>query len=144
MLLVVDPDFFRLLCDSVTFCAVIVLLPCLSHARNHVSCRFLIFWTSGSSCCDILRTVSFLTLCLLVTHNSPLNQAISAPRTHFDHLLSNTLILFEMLCDFHILLSLSTIAGAQPILLFMSFVHFPSSIRTVRLQTFLAHLLPRL
>jgi len=26
----------------------------------------------------------------------------------------------------------------------MSFVHFPSSIRTVRLQTFLAHLLPRL
>ena len=42
--------------------------------------RFLIFWTSDSSCCNILRTVSFIILSLLVTHNNILNQAISALR----------------------------------------------------------------
>ena len=47
---------------------------------NHASRRFLIFWTSDSSWCNILRTISFLILYLLVTHNNLLNQAISALR----------------------------------------------------------------
>ena len=34
---------------------------------NHVS-RFVIFWTSDSSCCNILHIGSFLILYLLVTH----------------------------------------------------------------------------
>jgi len=38
--------------------------------KNHVSRRFFIFWTSDSSCCSILRTVSFLILSLLVIHSN--------------------------------------------------------------------------
>jgi len=34
MFFVVDPDFCRFLCDSVTLSRVIVLLPFLSHART--------------------------------------------------------------------------------------------------------------
>ena len=63
----------RLLSPSIWQCNAVccnrspsVLVTC----PNHVSCRFLIFWTSDSSCCNILRTVSFLILSLLVTHKA--------------------------------------------------------------------------
>ena len=51
--------------------AIIVLPPFLSLCPNRVSRRFLIFWTSDSSCCNILRIVSFLILSLLVSLTKP-------------------------------------------------------------------------
>jgi len=46
-----------------------ILVTC----TNHVSRRFLIFWTSDCSCCKIIHIVSFLILSLLDTHDSLLN-----------------------------------------------------------------------
>jgi len=125
--LVVDPDFFRLLCDSVTPSIVNILVSHVHWFNCELlgDCRFLIFWTSDSSCCSILRTVLFFILSPLVISNNLLNRAISAlsifrSSSFFKHqhfypysstdatkVLHNlTLVLFEMLRDFHILLSL--------------------------------------
>ena len=74
---------------------------------NHVSRCFLIFWTSDSSCCNILRTVSFLILSLLVTHNDLLNQAISALRILRSSSFSNLIVMFALQSFFLFFLSVN-------------------------------------
>jgi len=72
----------RLLSPSTWQCthspSIVVTCP------NQVSCLFLIFWTSDSSCCNILRTVSFLILSLLVTHKAvfPLRMHAGCTRSY--------------------------------------------------------------
>jgi len=129
-------------------------LPILDTCPNHISLRCAILSTSVLSWCRVLRTVSFFISSRLVTRNYLPSHAISATRilcssSFLRHQHSepyNTIGTTNILVVFEIFLPSIVWWTYSPLLMLyqffsLSFLHFPSSVMTLRRYCKFIHLL---